>query len=128
MLDARQRRAAGPVGRTRGGRSSKALGSAGSHAGAVQDGGRHLVGHRGQFTERAVAVLPLAEVDLRHADEAELTPHVDQERDVDGVAGGHRHAPTEQVGPGGQLAGQGLLKRERVPGRAVAAAVWPSTQ
>ena len=65
------------------------------------------VGHRAEVPERLVGVLAYLEVDLGDRVESGLRVGVDQQADVDAVAGGERQA-LEQLTPGGDLARERL--------------------
>ena len=51
---------------------------------------RDLEGHRLELCERLVVVLQNADVHLRHRSHADAMKHVDQQADVDAVAGRDR--------------------------------------
>ena len=69
--------------------------------------------HRPQLSQRLVRVLAHVEVDLGDRVEPRQLVGVDQQRDVDAVAG-HERKPLEQLTPGGDLARQRLLDSGQV--------------
>ena len=76
----------------------------------MQAGERGLPDLGGHPAEPQVVVVPVpsfAEVDLRHGVEPDGVQRVDQQRDLDAVAGGERQ-PLQQVAAGGVLAGERL--------------------
>ena len=76
---------------------------------------QHRVGHRAELAQRLMRVLAHVEVDLGEAVESDSLVGVEQQRDVDAVAGDERQA-LEQLAARGDLAGERLLARRRAPG------------
>ena len=70
---------------------------------------QHREGHRAEVAQRLVGVLAHVQVDLRDRVEAEQRVGVDQQRDVDAVAGDERQ-PLEQLAPGRDLARQAAAR------------------
>ena len=80
---------------------------------AGADGPQHRVRHRTEIAQRLVGVLADVEVDLGERVEPDQLVGVDQQSDVDAVAG-HERQLLEQLARGGDLAGQRLLHRRQV--------------
>ena len=74
---------------------------------------QHRRSHRAQVGQRLVAVLALVEIHLSHAVEADGPPDIDQQGDVDAVAG-HEGQCRQQVSAHGDLAGQGLVESRQL--------------